>query len=139
MQGETDSKAISQAIAPDYKDSWADRTLIDRFGSEIPSLFGNASGQEKRYVRDAGEYRDKLRAVIQASRQLVRLDDGSVPWVIAKTSYILGGVTSQPVLDGQNASQLGLDDVYQGPSSDDLGNAYRRSAGERADERVHFN
>lgn len=135
MQGETDAKAIKHVATGEFPGTWDDRLLFNRARDPIPAPFGNGNF-EKRWVRNDEEYRQKLRAVIEASRGL--LNNRPVPWVIARTSHITE-YTSPVVIAGQDVSRLGLSAVYQGPSTDDLGTAFRRARNSGADEPVHFN
>ena len=137
MQGETDTKAISnvQTGTPQERNSWADRELLNRDNRPIPAPLGSGNF-EKRWVRNDEEYRQKLKAVIDASRG--QIGNRSVPWVIARTSYITEQ-TSSVVIAGQDVSRISLSDIYQGPSTDDLGTAFRRPRGSGSDEPVHFN
>ncbi|WP_229311079.1 RICIN domain-containing protein [Larkinella soli] len=83
----------------------------------IPALFGNSFSQEKRYVRNASEYAQKLQYVIQQSRNDLKR---TVPWVVARTSYESNQVSSI-VIDGQNLTLgSGLPFVHSGPSTDGI-------------------
>ncbi|WP_421826431.1 RICIN domain-containing protein [Larkinella sp.] len=153
MQGETDTKAYRDATSGELgeRESWSDRVLLDKNFNPLPSApFGNGSN-EKRWVRDAGDYRQKLAEVIKKSREFY--SGPAVPWVVAQTSYIYDYTpnrnyhSSSVVRDGQNANDLNArlasvgapGNVYTGPYTDDLGTNFRRPAGSGADEPVHFN
>lgn len=115
MQGETDNKAQRDGSAG--QSLWSDKRLINRNNEPIDAILGN--GQfEKRYVRDAGEYAQKLQYVIQQSRSDLKR---SVPWVIARASYI-ENTTSSLVIDGQNMvlNSSGLGSLVAGPATDGI-------------------
>ncbi|WP_234734969.1 sialate O-acetylesterase [Tellurirhabdus bombi] len=133
MQGETDTKA-----AQEKEPSWADRILYDEALTTplAPLPLGSGNGNaEKRYIRNASEYQQKFKWVIEKTRQL--LPNHPVPWVVARTSYIEGNASAS-VIGGQNAvlTSSGLSQIYAGPETDVFGPAYRRTGG---GEPTHFN
>ncbi|RCR66565.1 RICIN domain-containing protein [Larkinella punicea] len=119
MQGETDN--LAQREGSSGQSQWSDKTLVNRAFSPINAILGNGASpnsQEKRYVRNSAEYAQKLQYVVQQSRNDLKR---SVPWVIARASYIQN-TTSQLIIDGQNMvlNSSGLGSLVAGPATDGI-------------------
>ncbi len=82
---------------------------------------------------DQGTFTNRLSTIIARTRS----DFGyNIPWVVARTSYYNGG-TSAAVINGENSVLNTANQVFTGPSTDDItlanyGSNYR-------DDNVHFN
>ncbi len=144
MQGETDTQGPIQAVDPNnvgLRNSWEDRTLRGEDRAPRTAPYSNSGTTEKRYVRNADEYTQKLREIIETSR--AKMGGKEIPWIIAQTSYIgfgsFPGVTSPTVvIEGQKVGRFtGLNQLLQGPFTDNIATVNDRIQFD-ADWPVHF-
>ncbi|WP_375444392.1 sialate O-acetylesterase [uncultured Fibrella sp.] len=117
-----------------YGSSFGVRSVLWLQGETDVKALGDVASWGDRSIQNAEEYRDKLHAIIQQTRQ----DFGAVPWVVGKTSYNdsqqrPGGAQPQfsdIVRTGQSlavstATARGLAQVFGGPDTDQFVTARR--------------